>query len=245
MQSTVYIHISWNLNSYRQVPQAKMSGNIFQFALLFMFTLVYIYTTGVDGESKRDMCAGKSHELKTTLRRIEKLTSRLKKHSVRLENIDRDLILLKKRRDRTNVAFSAQVQPTYNNLNPGQTIKFPRVILNEGGGFNAQSGTFVSPRRGTYVFTCAIMTGKGSALELGLQLNNQYKMMLYPDNRNGGSYNTATNSVVLGRSGQNDEVARTWETPFLHTSCLEHILWVLAELINIAEHERSSYIKYA
>lgn len=96
---------------------------------------------------------------------------------------------------RSIVAFSAfaQSQP---NVQPGATIQFVGVRSNEGLAFNPSTSMFTAPFSGSYVFMCSILTKSGSALEVFLKVNNTYKMLVYPDARN-GNWNHAMNAVIL------------------------------------------------
>lgn len=99
---------------------------------------------------------------------------------------------------RLNIAFSARVSQSYGDINPEETIKFSDVLTNNGNAYNALTGIFTAPVTGTYMFFSSILTKNPSALEVGLQVNSQYKMMMYPDSRTGLDYNSGANSVILG-----------------------------------------------
>lgn len=53
------------------------------------------------------------------------------------------------------VAFSATHPETFRSRS-GQTIVFPHILSNVGGGYNNQNGVFTAPVDGVYVFFCKI-----------------------------------------------------------------------------------------
>ena len=60
--------------------------------------------------------------------------------------------------DEGPVAFTAAIKPlVVNHLKHMDTIKFETVITNIGGGYNNQSGVFVAPTTGIYIFSCSLM----------------------------------------------------------------------------------------
>ncbi|KAK6475818.1 complement C1q tumor necrosis factor-related protein 2-like [Huso huso] len=81
-------------------------------------------------------------------------------------------------------------------------IKFNKVLMNEGGHYNASSGKFVCGIPGIYFFTYDI-TLANKHLAIGLVHNGQYKIKTFDANT--GNYDVASGSTVL-HLAQGDEV---------------------------------------
>lgn len=102
------------------------------------------------------------------------------------------------RKQKPIIAFTAYAH-TQNNVSPGGVVKFVGTRINEGNAFNTKTSRFTAPVAGLYMFQCAIMTRKGSALEVYLKVNDHFQMLIYPDARAkvGSAWNTASNTVIL------------------------------------------------
>lgn len=81
-------------------------------------------------------------------------------------------------------------------------IKFNKVLMNEGGHYNASSGKFVCGIPGIYFFTYDI-TLANKHLAIGLVHNGQYKIKTFDANT--GNYDVASGSTIL-RLARGDEV---------------------------------------
>ena len=53
----------------------------------------------------------------------------------------------------TFVAFSAYLDHTLRNMGNDQIIVFNQIILNEGGGYDQETGVFTCPKSGLYLIT--------------------------------------------------------------------------------------------
>ncbi|MBN3316376.1 C1QT2 protein, partial [Atractosteus spatula] len=97
-------------------------------------------------------------------------------------------------------AFSVAVSKSY----PKERlpIQFDRVLLNEGGHYNASDGKFVCAVPGVYYFTYDI-TLANKHLAIGLVHNGQYKIRTFDANT--GNHDVASGSTVL-RLQRGDEV---------------------------------------
>jgi hypothetical protein len=60
--------------------------------------------------------------------------------------------------DEGPVAFTAAIKPLLvDHVKHMDTIKFETVITDIGGGYNNQTGVFVAPQTGIYMFSCSLM----------------------------------------------------------------------------------------
>lgn len=81
-------------------------------------------------------------------------------------------------------------------------IKFDRILMNEGGHYNASSGKFVCSIPGIYYFTYDI-TLANKHLAIGLVHNGQYRIKTFDANT--GNHDVASGSTILALK-QEDEV---------------------------------------
>ncbi|XP_029113385.1 complement C1q tumor necrosis factor-related protein 2 isoform X2 [Scleropages formosus] len=97
-------------------------------------------------------------------------------------------------------AFSVAVTKSY----PKERlpIRFNRILMNEGGHYNASTGKFVCAIPGVYYFTYDI-TLANKHLAIGLVHNGQYKIRTFDANT--GNYDVASGSTVL-RLQRGDQV---------------------------------------
>ncbi|XP_019390438.1 PREDICTED: complement C1q tumor necrosis factor-related protein 2 [Crocodylus porosus] len=97
-------------------------------------------------------------------------------------------------------AFSVAVTKSY----PRERlpIKFDRILMNEGGHYNASSGKFICGIPGIYYFTYDI-TLANKHLAIGLVHNGQYRIKTFDANT--GNHDVASGSTILSLK-QEDEV---------------------------------------
>ncbi|KAM5217758.1 complement C1q tumor necrosis factor-related protein 2 isoform 3-T3 [Hipposideros larvatus] len=81
-------------------------------------------------------------------------------------------------------------------------IKFDKILMNEGGHYNASSGKFVCSVPGIYYFTYDI-TLANKHLAIGLVHNGQYRIRTFDANT--GNHDVASGSTILALK-QDDEV---------------------------------------
>ncbi|XP_066416074.1 complement C1q tumor necrosis factor-related protein 2 isoform X2 [Molothrus aeneus] len=81
-------------------------------------------------------------------------------------------------------------------------IKFDRILMNEGGHYNASSGKFICSIPGIYYFTYDI-TLANKHLAIGLVHNGQYRIKTFDANT--GNHDVASGSTILALK-QEDEV---------------------------------------
>ncbi|XP_078319054.1 complement C1q-like protein 4 [Crassostrea virginica] len=95
------------------------------------------------------------------------------------------------------IAFTATVTQDMTSQD-GQTLVFPHIITNVGGGYNENTGVFTAPRDGVYVFFCKI-TGRDNSDNMHFEfiLNGSAKThhLMYGSSTN--PYRTSSNSIVL------------------------------------------------
>lgn len=97
-------------------------------------------------------------------------------------------------------AFSVAVSKSY----PRERlpIKFDRILMNEGGHYNASSGKFICSIPGIYYFTYDI-TLANKHLAIGLVHNGQYRIKTFDANT--GNHDVASGSTILSLKRE-DEV---------------------------------------
>lgn len=97
-------------------------------------------------------------------------------------------------------AFSVAVTKSY--PKERTPIRFNRILMNEGGHYNATSGKFNCAVPGVYYFTYDI-TMANKHLAIGLVHNGQYKIRTFDGNT--GNYDVASGSTIL-RLRKGDQV---------------------------------------
>ena len=95
------------------------------------------------------------------------------------------------------VAFTATVTQDMTSQY-GQTLVFPHIITNVGGGYNGITGVFTAPRDGVYVFFCKI-TGRDNPSSMSFEfiLNGSAKTTNLVLGGSANPYRTSSNSIVL------------------------------------------------
>lgn len=95
------------------------------------------------------------------------------------------------------VAFSATYPDHFNSRN-GQTIVFPHILSNVGGGYNNQNGIFTAPMDGVYVFFCK-MTQSANNNDFFYQfiLNGSVKTVTLVFGRSDDTNRTSSTLIVL------------------------------------------------
>ena len=95
------------------------------------------------------------------------------------------------------MAFTAIVTQDMTSKNE-QTLVFPHIISNVGGGYNGSSGVFTAPRDGVYVFFCKI-TGRvnPSYMYFEFILNGSAKTRNLVLGGSANPFRTSSNSIVL------------------------------------------------
>lgn len=74
------------------------------------------------------------------------------------------------------------MSPSLQNLGSHETIKFGRVITNQGYAYDPSNGIYTVPITRTYVLFSSLLTKRGTTLESDLRVVNQ-------ENKNGNKYN--------------------------------------------------------
>ena len=95
------------------------------------------------------------------------------------------------------VAFTATVTRDMTSQD-GQTLVFPHIITNVGGGYNENTGVFTAPRDGVYVFFCKISASiNANDMLFDFTLNGSMKTQNLVYGRSSNPYRTSSNSIVL------------------------------------------------
>ena len=95
------------------------------------------------------------------------------------------------------MAFTATVT-RYMISKSGQTLVFPHVITNIGGGYNGSNGVFTAPRDGVYVFFCRITSDSNSgSIYFEFTRNGSAKTRNLLHGGSAPPYRTSSYSIVL------------------------------------------------
>lgn len=68
---------------------------------------------------------------------------------------------------RKTIAFNSVLSKTLTNVPKNHIIKFERVLVNEGNGYDPSTGKFTAPVDGVYFFSWTYHTNRGSVTYLG------------------------------------------------------------------------------
>lgn len=119
------------------------------------------------------------------------------------------------KRATTNIAFSAYLTHTNSHTVIGQPIKFDRVLINDGQGYNNYTGSFTAPVAGVYLFTFSIDSGKTTFVKLVVNGVNQVDVIANPHTNVADkrlSHSMGGNTAIV-RVAQGDAVlVETYET---------------------------------
>jgi hypothetical protein len=78
----------------------------------------------------------------------------------------------------------------------GSTIRFPKVLYNEGSGYDSSTGIFTSPVSGHFVFFTTSHSDQNS-LQTDIVLDGTSKVRTEAFNVGGAQYQTGTNMVLM------------------------------------------------
>ncbi|BFZ00760.1 hypothetical protein BsWGS_03798 [Bradybaena similaris] len=109
-------------------------------------------------------------------------------------------------------------------LQNGERLVLNKVLFNQGGGYDNNTGIFTAPRGGIYQFQIHGLTAKNSSFWIKLYHNNEYVISVFA--RQSGDYDSAGNSAsvlvrrndkfelrAVGRScfyGKPDDIYTSW-----------------------------------
>ncbi|XP_062610321.1 uncharacterized protein LOC134272096 [Saccostrea cucullata] len=122
---------------------------------------------------------------------IEQLTHSLQNNTVKLSNILSSL--------QTRVAFTAGVHyDDKHNFAPSETIIFPRVMYEVGGGYNPRTGVFTAPKAGLYLIFSTVVGKDHEIIRTQIRINGSLKasIMAYVTSSTAPVYQSASNLVV-------------------------------------------------
>uniref|UniRef100_A0A8W8LVZ6 C1q domain-containing protein n=1 Tax=Magallana gigas TaxID=29159 RepID=A0A8W8LVZ6_MAGGI len=71
------------------------------------------------------------------------------------------------------IAFHASLKNHLRNVPVNTIIKFEKVHLNKGNGYDPATGVFIAPEDGVYSFAWSFVTGKGDTMYLAAVVDNQ------------------------------------------------------------------------
>lgn len=95
------------------------------------------------------------------------------------------------------VAFSAGLTHMATlHQSTNDSVKYDRVFLNMGNGYDETTGFFTAPRTGTYVFMYYALAQQNKQLQLDLYRNDDYIVGSYA--HVSSDYGSVSNSVILG-----------------------------------------------
>ncbi|KAK3103898.1 hypothetical protein FSP39_022759, partial [Pinctada imbricata] len=94
------------------------------------------------------------------------------------------------------VAFHAKLKNTIKDYKSDDKIAFGNVVLNEGNGYNNESGVFTAPSDGIYVFDWTILTYPGKIFHLDFMVNNKIAAITH-NTLSRSSHTSVSSSVVV------------------------------------------------
>nr|XP_022290582.1 uncharacterized protein LOC111102222 [Crassostrea virginica] len=141
--------------------------------------------------------------IRPKVEKVRNETSDLKSDLLKIQHkqneVETDILRLKTNVTKFSekVAFTATVTQDMTSQS-GQTLVFPHIITNVGGGYNGNTGVFTAQRDGVYVFFCKI-TGRDNSGDIRFEfiLNGSAKTHNLVYGRSTHPYRTSSNSIVL------------------------------------------------
>ena len=114
----------------------------------------------------------------------------------------------------THVAFSSYLTQTLTHLGAGQLIKMDRTLINDGNGYNTNTGIFTVPTSGVYLLTYSIEDNHSTHhLEVKLVVDNQNLGTLLAQN-----FGIRTSQTIITRLTAGQSV---WlETTYYHDTSI-------------------------
>ncbi|XP_060553287.1 complement C1q-like protein 2 [Ruditapes philippinarum] len=107
------------------------------------------------------------------------------------------------------IAFSTYLSRRYNHLGKGQHVKFDKVLLNDGDGYEASTGVFRAKVSGVYMFTYAIAQRNKNEIRVNLMYDGKI----------------INGAVAEGRHTYHD--AQGTNTAIIHV-CKDKAVWIEA-----------------
>ena len=154
--------------------------------------------------------------------KFDALQKRVTEQSEEIADLRKQLVETKDGHKPT-VAFSARVEPTYQDIAPWATIRFSSVETNIGDGYNSNTGEFTAPRTGVYVFFSHILSKPNKNIETALQVNGDNKLWLYSGGPS-SAYGSSSNMLVI-RLKQGDKVKMVKHGPWGTKPFYIHHVW--------------------
>ncbi|XP_062581915.1 complement C1q tumor necrosis factor-related protein 6-like [Saccostrea cucullata] len=97
-------------------------------------------------------------------------------------------------------------------LGAGQTLKYDKLITNEGNGYNPWSGHFTAPRKGLYLFSCTIMAMEYKYIHIEIMQNGIHISTLYSTSAEQSSQTV----VLVLNKGDTVWTRQAWSGRHLH-----------------------------
>ncbi|XP_045171980.2 uncharacterized protein LOC123534013 [Mercenaria mercenaria] len=115
-------------------------------------------------------------------------------------------------RSTLTIAFQAN-RLTNTRLDPGLTLTFGHVLVNQGEAYNSSSGVFVAPYRGTYTFNAHVCLVSGKAMGFSIMVGSVAYASTYGRGYNGCECSSIQAIAILQK---NARVSVQWKT-YTHT----------------------------
>uniref|UniRef100_A0A0B7A6S4 C1q domain-containing protein n=1 Tax=Arion vulgaris TaxID=1028688 RepID=A0A0B7A6S4_9EUPU len=94
-----------------------------------------------------------------------------------------------------NIAFTAVIE-NKQTIPEGETLKYEKVLTNNGLGYNKEDGVFTAPKKGVYVFSINALSTEGEKFLINLYRNDNYIVSAYGTGVAAG-FGAGSNTVVL------------------------------------------------
>ena len=117
---------------------------------------------------------------------------------------------------RKTIAFNSVLSKTLTNVPKNHIIKFERVLVNEGNGYDPSTGKFTAPVDGVYFFSWTYHTNRGSVTYLGGFLDGKLTAYGGISQQTSAWENTSRNLVIKMKKG-----SQFWIQTYAYTAqCL-------------------------
>lgn len=101
------------------------------------------------------------------------------------------------------MAFTVVLTNPFTMNKYGAVLKFNKILINRGSGYNEHTGIFTAPRSGLYQFSVTIMSVNGKSLSVAFYKNERKQLTLYATTTHGSQ---TANPVLLMKKGESISV---------------------------------------
>lgn len=115
------------------------------------------------------------------------------------------------------IAFHASLKNHLSNVPVNTIIKFEKVQLNKGNGYDPATGVFIAPEDGVYSFAWSFITSKGGTVYLAAVVDNRVQANTCINNQMSNHVNASGHLIVELRKGK-----KVWLKTMFYSSTYIH-----------------------